>query len=115
MARLIARDPHALLLAERAGRMVGTVIVGFGGTSRTKSKGGWRCSLHRLAVLPAERHRGIARALPAAAEERFAALGGRRGDAMALDHDERAHRIREAAGHAPRPEWSRWVKPVANT
>ncbi|WP_326692423.1 MULTISPECIES: GNAT family N-acetyltransferase [unclassified Streptomyces] len=105
VARLIARDPEALLLAEREGRTVGTVIAGWDG---------WRCSLYRLAVLPAERRQGIARALLAAAEERFAALGGRRGDAMVLDRNEQAHRAWEAAGYAPQPQWSRWVKSLAN-
>ncbi|UNZ20683.1 GNAT family N-acetyltransferase [Streptomyces sp. 891-h] len=101
VARLIARDPEALLLAERDGRLVGTVIAGWDG---------WRCSLYRLAVLPSQRRQGISRALLAAAEERFTALGGRRGDAMVLDENERAHRAWQAAGYTPQPQWSRWVK-----
>ncbi|MBO8188603.1 GNAT family N-acetyltransferase [Streptomyces spirodelae] len=101
VARLIARDPEALLLAEREGHLVGTVIAGWDG---------WRCSLYRLAVLPSQRRRGISRALLAAAEERFTALGGRRGDAMVLDENERAHRAWQAAGYTPQPQWSRWVK-----
>ncbi|MEU3192156.1 GNAT family N-acetyltransferase [Streptomyces sp. NPDC006992] len=104
VARLLARDPEALLLAEQDGRLVGTVIAGWDG---------WRCSLYRLAVLPARRRQGVSRALLAAAEERFAALGGRRGDAMVLDANERAHRVWQAAGYAPQPQWSRWVKPLA--
>lgn len=105
VARLLARDPEALLLAEQDGRLVGTVIAGWDG---------WRCSLYRLAVLPARRRQGVSRALLAAAEERFAALGGRRGDAMVLDANERAHRVWQAAGYAPQPQWSRWVKPLAS-
>ncbi|AJC53949.1 putative acetyltransferase [Streptomyces sp. 769] len=31
VARLVARDPEALLLAERGGELVGTVIAGFDG------------------------------------------------------------------------------------
>ncbi|NSC20369.1 GNAT family N-acetyltransferase [Streptomyces albus subsp. chlorinus] len=104
VARLLARDPEALLLAERDGELVGSVIAGWDG---------WRCSLYRLAVLPAQRRRGVSRALLAAAEERFAALGGRRGDAMVLDANERAHRAWEAAGYAPQPQWSRWVKTLS--
>ncbi|MFG3257654.1 GNAT family N-acetyltransferase [Streptomyces sp. NPDC048172] len=103
VARLIDRDPEALLLAEEDGRLVGTVIAGWDG---------WRCSLYRLAVHPSARRKGVARALLAAAEERFAALGGRRGDAMVLDDNERAHRAWAAAGYAPQPQWSRWVKPL---
>ncbi|MFG2191831.1 GNAT family N-acetyltransferase [Streptomyces sp. NPDC048639] len=104
LARLIARDPEALLLAERAGGLAGTLIAGFDG---------WRCHLYRLAVHPAHREQGVATALLRAAEERFTALGGRRGDAMVLDGNELAHHAWSAAGYAPQPEWSRWVKPLA--
>jgi ribosomal protein S18 acetylase RimI-like enzyme len=102
VARLIARDPEALILAERAGELAGTVIAGFDG---------WRCHLYRLAVHPDHRRQGVGGALLRAAEERFAALGGRRGDAMVLDRNELAHHAWSAAGYARQPEWSRWVKP----
>ncbi|MFG7944620.1 GNAT family N-acetyltransferase [Streptomyces cacaoi] len=105
VTRLLDRDPEALLLAERGGELLGTVIAGWDG---------WRCSLYRLAVRPGARRQGIARALVAAAEERFAALGGRRGDAMVLDENERAHHTWRAAGYAPQPQWSRWVKTLAS-
>ncbi|KUH39537.1 MULTISPECIES: GNAT family N-acetyltransferase [Streptomyces] len=103
--RLVARDPEALLLAEDADSVLaGTVIAGFDG---------WRCHLYRLAVRPALRRRGVGTALLAAAEERFARLGGRRSDAMVLDRNDTAHHAWRAAGYAPQPEWSRWVKPLA--
>ncbi|CQR65277.1 GNAT family N-acetyltransferase [Streptomyces leeuwenhoekii] len=99
--RLVARDPDALILAERDGELVGTVIAGFDG---------WRCHLYRLAVRPDQRRQGIASALLAAAEERFVRLGGRRGDAMVLVRNERGQRAWRAAGYAPEERWRRWVK-----
>jgi ribosomal protein S18 acetylase RimI-like enzyme len=104
VARLIARDPDALLLAERDGTLVGTVVAGFDG---------WRCHLYRLAVHPRRRRQGIASALLAAAEERFARLGGRRADAMVLVRNETAHHAWGAAGYEPEEQWRRWVKPLA--
>lgn len=103
VARLITRDPGALLLAESGGRLAGTVIAGFDG---------WRCHLYRLAVHPDQRRRGVGTALLAAAEERFTALGGRRADAMVLDDNAPAHGAWGTAGYGPEPQWSRWVKPL---
>jgi ribosomal protein S18 acetylase RimI-like enzyme len=101
--RLVDRDPEALVLAERDGELVGTVIAGFDG---------WRCHLYRLAVHPQRRRQGIASALLAAAEERLVRLGGRRGDAMVLVRNEAAHHAWRAAGYAPEEHWRRWVKPL---
>jgi ribosomal protein S18 acetylase RimI-like enzyme len=70
---LIAHDPGALLLADRSGAPVGTLIVGWDG---------WRCHLYRLAVDPAARRLGVARALVTAGQERAARLGAARLDAM---------------------------------
>ncbi|MEU8542338.1 GNAT family N-acetyltransferase [Streptomyces sp. NPDC048717] len=104
VARLIARDPEALLLAERGGLLVGTVIAGFDG---------WRCSAYRLAVRPGHRRQGVATALLEAAEARFAALGGRRADAMVLEANEPAHQAWAATGYHREDHWRRWVKPLA--
>ena len=101
VGRLIARDAEAVIIAERDGRVVGTVIAGWDG---------WRCHLYRLAVDPGARRQGIGGALLEAAEQRFTALGGRRGDAMVLEHNELGQRAWRAAGYAPEPQWRRWVK-----
>ncbi|MEU6101209.1 GNAT family N-acetyltransferase [Streptomyces flaveolus] len=103
--RLVARDPDALILAERGGTLVGTVIAGFDG---------WRCHLYRLAVHPEQRRRGIGSALLGAAEERFVRLGGRRADAMVLVRNERAQHAWRAAGYAPQEQWRRWAKPLTD-
>ncbi|MFB6614942.1 GNAT family N-acetyltransferase [Streptomyces sp. NPDC085524] len=104
VTRLVARDPEALILAESDGLLVGSVIAGWDG---------WRASLYRLAVLPSHRRRGIAGALLEAAERRFVAVGGRRGDAMVLEANERAHVMWAAAGYHRQDSWRRWVKQFA--
>ncbi|WP_314616694.1 GNAT family N-acetyltransferase [Streptomyces stackebrandtii] len=103
VTRLVERDPEALLLALADGLIVGSVIAGWDG---------WRASLYRLAVLPSHRRRGISTALLRAAEERFAALGGRRADAMVLEANETGRRLWAAAGYEREERWRRWVKPL---
>ena len=100
---LIERDPEALVLALADGLIVGSVIAGWDG---------WRASLYRLAVLPSHRRQGISTALLRAADERFAALGGRRVDAMVLEANETGRRLWTAAGYERQDQWRRWVKPL---
>ena len=101
VGRLIARDADSVIVAERDGRIVGTVIAGWDG---------WRCHLYRLAVDPDSRRQGIATALLDAAHRRFTALGGRRADAMVLDRNTLGRSAWEAAGYAPEPQWTRWTR-----
>ncbi|ALO06842.1 Putative acetyltransferase [Streptomyces venezuelae] len=103
VARLVERDPDALILAVADGVIVGSVIAGWDG---------WRASLYRLAVLPSHRRRGISTALLRAAEKRFAALGGRRADAMVLEANETGRRLWAASGYEREERWRRWVKPL---
>ncbi|MEX0168785.1 GNAT family N-acetyltransferase [Streptomyces sp. LMG1-1-1.1] len=103
VTRLVERDPEALILAVADGRIVGSVIAGWDG---------WRASLYRLAVLPSHRRQGISMALLRAAEERFAAHGGRRADAMVLEANETGRLLWTAAGYEREERWRRWVKPL---
>ncbi|MFG2695804.1 GNAT family N-acetyltransferase [Kitasatospora sp. NPDC048407] len=103
VARLLERDPQALILAVAEGAILGTVIAGFDG---------WRCHLYRLAVHPSARRRGIGGALLDAAHARFEALGGRRADAMVLEHNELGQSAWQAAGYGREERWRRWTRPL---
>lgn len=98
---LLERDPEALIVAERDGVLVGSVIAGFDG---------WRHHLYRLAVHPDHRRGGVGRALLDAAEARLRDLGARRLDAMVLDGNDLGRQIWTAAGYVAQDDWSRWVK-----
>jgi ribosomal protein S18 acetylase RimI-like enzyme len=100
---LLERDSAALLVADSAGEVIGSIIAGWDG---------WRGHLYRLAVHPAHRQRGVGGALLAAAEGRLAALSARRFDAMVLDGNERGQQLWRAAGYRRQEEWARWVKPA---
>ncbi|RAG82968.1 GNAT family N-acetyltransferase [Streptacidiphilus pinicola] len=104
VTRLIERDGEALILAERGGELVGTVIAGWDG---------WRASLYRLAVHPDHRRQGISRALLDAAHARFLAAGGRRADAMVLVENETGQAAWASAGYGREEHWRRWVRPLA--
>lgn len=98
---LIRRDGDALIVAESAGMITGTLVAGFDG---------WRANLYRLVVHPSARRRGLGRALVAEAERRLARLGARRISALVvLDH---AHAVRfwEAAGYEHNPGMGRFVR-----
>ena len=101
VAALLGRDPAAVIVAEHDGALIGSVIAGWDG---------WRYHLYRLAVLPGWRRRGVGAALLAAAEDRFAALGATRADAMVLDGNDLGQRVWHARGYVRQASWSRWVK-----
>jgi ribosomal protein S18 acetylase RimI-like enzyme len=101
VAALLGRDPAAVIVAEHDGALIGSVIAGWDG---------WRYHLYRLAVRPGWRRRGVGAALLAAAEDRFAALGATRADAMVLDGNDLGQRLWHARGYVRQASWSRWVK-----
>ena len=87
--RLLARDPDALIVAERDGQIVGTLIVGWDG---------WRCHLYRMAVAADARRVGIATALFNEARVRAARLGAIRIDAMVATENDPAIAYWESLG-----------------
>lgn len=100
---LLDRDPQALLVAERDGGLVGSVIAGWDG---------WRAHLYRLAVDPQTRGQRIGRRLVEAAEERLRTLGAIRFDAMVLSDNALGAAAWTALGYRPQDDWTRWVKPA---
>jgi ribosomal protein S18 acetylase RimI-like enzyme len=73
LAKLVDGPSAVLLVAEADGRLAGTVIGGWDG---------WRGNIYRLAVHPAYRRRGIARALVGEVERRLYTMGARRISAL---------------------------------
>src|SRR5215217_7988707 len=69
LSRLRARDPGALLVARRDGRVVGTLIAAWDG---------WRGNMYRLAVAVDHRRRGVGLELVRAGERRLYECGARR-------------------------------------
>lgn len=79
LAHLLAQDAGALLVAEDESGIVGSVIAAWDG---------WRGTIHRLAVAPPYRHRGLGRRLLHAGEERLDALGVIRKQAIVIETDD---------------------------
>jgi ribosomal protein S18 acetylase RimI-like enzyme len=94
---VLTHDPTALLVAEVDGRVIGTLIAGFDG---------WRGNMYRLAVLPDQRRRGIARALVEEGERLLHEKGAARIAAIVFESKPNAVRFWEAAGYV-RQEGSR--------
>lgn len=98
---LLAHDLQALLVAEQAGELVGSLIVGWDG---------WRGSFYRLAVHPGQRRRGLGSALVRAGEELLTARGARRFTAIVADEDAPAMGLWAALGYERQAGRARFVR-----
>jgi ribosomal protein S18 acetylase RimI-like enzyme len=103
---LLEHDPESLLVADLAGTVVATIIVGWDG---------WRGNLYRLAVDPAHRRSGVASGLLDEAERRLAALGCRRIAAAVAVEEKHAVGFWSAAGYSLGDGIGRFVKTVGAT
>jgi ribosomal protein S18 acetylase RimI-like enzyme len=104
LARLIVRDPGALLVAEADGRLIGAVIAAWNG---------WRGSFYRLAVEPSMRRRGVAKLLVRDGERRLRELGALRVDAVVDWRDEQAAGLWRALGYERQGDRARFVRNIA--
>jgi ribosomal protein S18 acetylase RimI-like enzyme len=98
---LLQRDPDSLVVAERDGAIVATVIVGWDG---------WRGNLYRLAVDPAHRRSRIGSALIEEAEHRLVDRGCRRIAAVVAIDERHAVGFWTAAGYSISDGIGRFVK-----
>jgi ribosomal protein S18 acetylase RimI-like enzyme len=90
LRRALADRPAHVLVAEVEGRLIGSIIGTFDG---------WRGNIYRLAVHPAYRRCGVARALVAAVEERLARQGAKRITALVEKEHPKAMSFWEAVGY----------------
>jgi ribosomal protein S18 acetylase RimI-like enzyme len=90
LRRAVADSPAHVLVVEARGRIVGSVIGMFDG---------WRGNLYRLAVHPAHRRQGVARALVAEAETRLTRRGVKRITALVEKDHPWAMYFWEAVGY----------------
>jgi ribosomal protein S18 acetylase RimI-like enzyme len=101
LRRLRRRDLEALLVAERDGRLVGSLVAVWDG---------WRGNMYRLAVHPDDRRKGVAAELVRRGEERLRALGARRITALVERDDPAAMEFWRAAGYEHDADAARLVR-----
>lgn len=99
--QLISHDPLALIVAEDAGSLVGTVVAGWDG---------WRGSIYRLVVTPSHRRLGLGRRLLEAAESRLASVGAVRLQAIVVETESVATAFWEASTWEQQSQRLRFVK-----
>jgi ribosomal protein S18 acetylase RimI-like enzyme len=101
--RRVERDADLFVVAENDAGIVGTLIGGWDG---------WRGNMYRLAVDPAHRRRGIARALVREVEARMHAKGARRITALVLREHPDAVAFWSAVGYPADATIQRHVRNV---
>lgn len=98
---LLAADPQALLVAELAGVLAGSLIAAWDG---------WRGSFYRLAVSPEHRRKGLATMLLREGERRLRERGAVRLTAIVADDDLTAMGFWRAAGYERQQHRARFVR-----
>ncbi|HEX6688152.1 MAG TPA: GNAT family N-acetyltransferase [Solirubrobacterales bacterium] len=101
--RLLEESPAALLVAEAAGQVVGTVIAAWDG---------WRGNIYRLAVRDEYRRKGVGLRLMRAAEAYLHDCGAHRVTALVAYDDEAAGSFWDAAGYPQDAEIGRRVRNI---
>jgi len=102
LARLLATDPEALLVAEQGGVLAGSLIAAWDG---------WRGSFYRLAVSPEHWRKGLATMLLRAGERRLRERGAARLTAIVADDETGAMAFWRAAGYERQQHRARFVRP----
>lgn len=97
---LLASDPDALIVGERDGAVVASLIAAWDG---------WRGSFYRLAVHPTLRRQGVATALLSEGESRLRARGAVRLTAIVASDDSTATSFWQATGYTPQRDRARFV------
>jgi ribosomal protein S18 acetylase RimI-like enzyme len=100
LTALLEFDDRALLVAERDGALVGSLIAAWDG---------WRASFYRLAVAPPVRRRGLATALVREGEARLRALGARRLAVIVVGDEPHAMEFWTAIGYERQQRRTRFV------
>ncbi len=101
LARLLAADPQALLVAELDGVLAGSLIAAWDG---------WRGSFYRLAVSPEHRRRGLATMLLREGERRLRERGAVRLTAIVADEEAGAMGFWQAVGYERQQHRARFVR-----
>ena len=101
LARLLAADPQALLVAELGGVLVGSLIAAWDG---------WRGSFYRLAVSPEHRRQGLATMLLTAGQQRLREQGAVRLTAIVAEDEGGAVAFWQAAGYERQQNRARFIR-----